>query len=921
MENEWYTMRTANRAPAISNQKSVIRNQKSLFARFLSDESGQGIVFAAATLLLLVGFVAFVFNIGRLLDRRTKVQIAADAAAYSGAMVEADAVSAIAYINSAMSQVYYNAMKQAVDVDVTAVAAELERLTNPNGPGTVDPNLPGYQAYSMAWNNASKPNTGLQMAKQLMVNLSQLENAIAIVTPRLVQEEMFAVAGRAGGERMSVFPSFRMFPMTVGQPISYMISCLGNGWQITNLTNGSTGTLTVTLSGNTWDIQSISGVSSTDVQFTQTSGTSWQIAYFQPPGNMLQQVTITQDPILGWVVADSSTGTITFTPVTVDGVQATQVSQGGYTQTLAVGADGNVSVWNGSSFVSQNSTTLGGGAGGVNVQVNVTNQINFAGGGSAYIGNPTTLRLPGAQITLGNPPNILTGSGPVSLSIFGFSPTDFSLSAEGLPLNSNSNGRWISHYSPSEESWSRNRLVVMGTDANGNAKQWEFQREQLGALLTWDQNGTITQHAFMGRGYGPYSGDGTWPAWASTANGARPWFNTFPSAAPLAPSPVNTSWQPNSPNNQDFNPRPDSKGIFHLLPTNLGSNNPNYPPPGAYYQTSPLNSPQGCPACHGTGRLNGNPLNPAGSCPFCFGRDNSPTGDSTYSNIRVSIGSLWNSPLWPYGFRHDPNGFPGPVNAADPDQTHNDYLDVRLYSQTSYNVSAPPWPEMMPLLATEDFFKWGVNVGVWKHPYNGLWNTSNGNEPDNLMLSNVQDPLSNVIFFPSSVEPAWGTVAIASARVGLPIQPGAEGDPAWGDPSPYIQSLNGSSYRYGFTSAELNAGVRESWLATSSPLDELYYANVQANLYASTLQVDNFDLDESILASAPAKAIDESGLSYLWSAILAQNTYSVNQRNGWMDRFNGQADPRVGAALRNMRNRQGATFDYGSGELNQVVEH
>ena len=88
---------------------------------------------------MLVGFVAFVFNIGRLLDRRTKTQIAADAAAYSGAMVEADAVSAIACINSAMSQVYYNCLKYAVDMNESAVAAELERRMSRIRADHVDP--------------------------------------------------------------------------------------------------------------------------------------------------------------------------------------------------------------------------------------------------------------------------------------------------------------------------------------------------------------------------------------------------------------------------------------------------------------------------------------------------------------------------------------------------------------------------------------------------------------------------------------------------------------------------------------------------------------------------------------------------------------------------------------------------------------
>ena len=121
----------------------------------------------------------------------------------------------------------------------------------------------------------------------------------------------------------------------------------------------------------------------------------------------------------------------------------------------------------------------------------------------------------------------------------------------------------------------------------------------------------------------------------------------------------------------------------------------------------------------------------------------------------------------------------------------------------------------------------------------------------------------------------------------------------------------------GITSAEFSdAGDRQ---LVRSSLENLYYADVQAKLYASKIQVNDFDLDEDILQGTPVAAIDESGLSYLWSAILAQNSY--NYRNDWMDRFNGQADPRVGQALSNMQDRQGATFDYGSANLNQVVEH
>ena len=219
--------------------------------------------------------------------------------------------------------------------------------------------------------------------------------------------------------------------------------------------------------------------------------------------------------------------------------EGVRVSQGGYSQVLMRGADGNIYVWNGSSYVlmTSNQTTIGG----VNVQINVTNRINFAGGGYASIGNPTTVGIGGAQIVLGNPPTISTGMGPVWISVFGFNPNQFNISMGGFSLTAgNSNGRWSKHYNPNEELGWRNRLVVMGTDATGKAKQWQYDSEQLGALLAYETNGAITNHAFTGSGNGYTSDSSTWPAWASTANGATPWFNTAPTQA----APADLTWQP-----------------------------------------------------------------------------------------------------------------------------------------------------------------------------------------------------------------------------------------------------------------------------------------------------------------------------------------------------------------------------------------
>jgi hypothetical protein len=921
--------------------------------RFVADESGQGILFAAATLLLLLGFVAFVFNIGRLLDRRTKVQIAADAAAYSGAMVEADAVSAIAYINSAMSQVYYNALKYAVDMNESAVAAELEYRMTPQYYGlTLDqqgPNGPAWQAYYGA-PQGSPPSpssvyffssTGLQQAKQWMVQLSQLENAIAIVAPRLIQEEMYAVAGRTGGERMSVFPSFRMFPSSDGQ-IEFqitqltMLNGMPNGWLITQVyPQSSAASLQVTFSDNIWDLQWTSGASSSEVQITQNSPTSWQVSFFQPIGNMLQQVSIVDDPVLGWVVSGSSTGggtmpPISFTPlppVTVDGQQVVpvQISQGGYSQVLMRSPDGNISVWNGSSYVpiTQNSTTIGG----VNVQVNVTNTITFAGGGSAQIGNPTTVNIGPARITLSNPPTIGTGFGPVWISITGNQP---SISVGGFSLTAGgATGQWIEHYNPVEETWWQNRLIG---NVNGNPLEWQYDYWKLGALLanegmpdTEASSGSLAAGGIACHALSPAL-IGQTPAWTSWFNPYPPydWPNTtnageLPSIVPPSVLPGNGAMPYDITTTEQYavqcalNPPaeglplpvvqfglPDpATGIRHAL---------NAPPSYMYYQTAP------CALCGGTGNYNGGG---PGSCPACHGLDNC-FPNANYTNVRVFIGDLANT---------NP---PSVVRCANPAAQNflpfpdDFYLSARMFSYvpadpgpngfvaypSTLNSSAPiPITYAnLPLVATEYFFARGLNIGVWTHAYNG--------GPDH--------PNDVPMLFPNSREPYWGTVAIASGRVGLSTEAG--GFPSGGVPLPNVSGNN--SYLCQF-SDEFD---RQTWCQNS--LQNLYYADVQAALFASKNQVLDFDLNTVNLQPPGNVTIDETGLSYLWTAVLTPHVW-LNGGDNWLDRFGGQADRQavveynggssslmpVGQALGNMQNRQGATFDSGSGQLNNVVEH
>jgi hypothetical protein len=83
-----------------------------------SDEEGGSMVFGAITLFSLMLFILLVYQIGMTSSHRMQMQTSADYAAYSGALVEADALDAIAFANEGMAYVYYNELRYAVDACV-----------------------------------------------------------------------------------------------------------------------------------------------------------------------------------------------------------------------------------------------------------------------------------------------------------------------------------------------------------------------------------------------------------------------------------------------------------------------------------------------------------------------------------------------------------------------------------------------------------------------------------------------------------------------------------------------------------------------------------------------------------------------------------------------------------------------------------
>ena len=619
--------------------------------RFGREQRGQALVFGAVSLLLVAGFVALVYNVGRAAQRRVQVQMAADMTAYSGAAIKANALSSIGWINDGMAQVYYNMMRYAVDVNTAGLAAELEYRQNGK---VLDPSGAGYRAYQEAYDRARE---WIPRGKEWLLDLSRIENAIALVTPRLMQEEMYEVALAAGAERISMYPSHRLFPRE-GSETHFLIEQFPNGWRITNLANGEMVWVYRELTDDgkkQWHIVYARG-DGTQEEVTileDVPGERWVITR-TPPGDT---ITIINHPDLGWIVHGRPQDpqrqvNIQFISVDMDddGVyEGTRVTFQGESQ-IFKREGGDLYIWDPQAKeyvnVTSNETTIGG----VNVAVNVTNRIHFPGA-IVDIGTPVHVYIGQAHIVLRDPPTIHTGLGPVHIGITGFDADSFSISVMGFNLNiAQADGRWRKYFDAHEELWWRHRLTEE-PPTSGADRQWRYDYEYMGAHMRYESNYErfMVTHAVRDR-----IGDtADLPEWYA-------WFD------PIQARPRNMTYRQTA-----FTP----SGAL-MVPTST-------PPPDAYYLT------QTCAHCHGVGA---DPANPDEACPVCEARDHNRDGDS---DVRVFIADI-------------------AASTALGDRTtqtrETDYLDARAYrGRDAYGIPNPRYP----LVLTEEFFKYGINIAAW----------------------------------------------------------------------------------------------------------------------------------------------------------------------------------------------------------------
>ncbi len=206
------------------------------------DEEGASLVFAACTLFALGLLTVNVYQVGRLSTERLQIQTAADAAAYSGAQVEANALNAIGQLNDAMAYVHYTTLRHVVDSIVYGTLAEFTkhdewvrrnasflvgpmndimspwgRPSSPGIPteaGSQAENRKAYdwvmlgdeRAWTERWQKVQRHEADrlVEKGKTWLEDLNAANRLILATTPRLVREKAVEVAALNGASHVAV---------------------------------------------------------------------------------------------------------------------------------------------------------------------------------------------------------------------------------------------------------------------------------------------------------------------------------------------------------------------------------------------------------------------------------------------------------------------------------------------------------------------------------------------------------------------------------------------------------------------------------------------------------------------------------------------------------------------------------------------
>ena len=837
------------------------------------DQHGQGLVFAALSFLITIMAVAMVYNVGQVVRTRITVQNGADSAALSAAMVQANSLSTIAWLNNGMAQIYHSLLRQIADITTFAVLAEFEDRggrfrsegTYAKGypapqtdiwgtPSTYDGQIeaapaPGFACQKLA-ELTQRADGVFPQAKRWLMELSNIQQAVALAAPVLMSDEIDRVVSAAGATNKSVFFGSRMYPFHAST-LDMHIFRLDNGWRIIVERSGETTEIIEVTHPNDklWIIQNTMGVEQTIITVEQLDDDGNQYRISLAPQGDVWTVTRTETPNGDeWEIiitpAAKPAFTIWFKPFPDLDPNAFGFKTSDMDDWEIYRRDpetGNVQFRQNGEWVDYTDQYRM--VNGYKVPVTMSNWVQV-GDATVYLGRTPSVHFAHTRARLSNPLQLTHWSGGVTLRVVN---DDFSISVahwQAGPINtSNADGRWHKHFDNRQDYWWQHRLTEIVPNA-----QWEYNYKEMGSMLRWegDRYRFALYHGVRWNYGTDYSAMGTAPPTFQAAAGASPETSQFPGwmywmgVAPVdsADDGVGMTFGAQSPeqNRWDAGAEPD-RSYFYQIRT--------------------------CWHCSGSGE---DPEEAGEVCPVCHGIRNGVAPTPTHVCIR------------PIDTLH---------RGTKPTADWQDYVTLAIEEDGSYGVEGKV---REPLVLTEEFFKYGINVAVWANPWPGLTPDadaeaeSTGLKP---MLFSGLNP-SHKDNYQAPRLPGWGCMAVASARAVFDDRD--YGGIGWGFPALTVQQ-------------------RDDWIEGVSSQGNLYVTEWTARLVSTKTNIDRDDLE---LDGYTVDGMDyDTPAGWLYDIFAQGQTF---QSSKIMKDYSLEAVPRLGQ----MRRRDGRRLNFVASGTDEV---
>lgn len=436
------------------------------------------LLIGALTFFMLVASIGMVARVGNLVRTRVQLQHAADAAALAGAQIQANSLSRIAWINDGMAFIYYKLLRYAVDVATLAPLAELKEH-GPPFPSDAQVGLPdAVGRYNTAY---ARANEWLPQGEEWLKILGHMQRAIALITPVMVEKEVYGIAGENGAEYAAVFPKFRMFP-SPDDYISILVEQLPDGWRLTSSTDMVVEA--IDKGDESWHIIYVDNNTNATVDIDKVGKDKFRITYIDGSGTTTTFIDRSNN-----VTVTSNNATVTSN---ADG--STTICENGTCVDVKTDPNGNLLTNNGSGWQpvgQQNSVNVNGAT--VRVQNNPAITV-----GQATVW-PDHIAIGNTTITFSDPLRILSHFGPVAVRV-----EDDEASLNGLST-SNADCKWHRLWDDS----TRHRLCELGPTT------WEYEFQRNSSYLFEDDMLSFSMKHAMGDNDPVYDfASGAEPEWA-----------------------------------------------------------------------------------------------------------------------------------------------------------------------------------------------------------------------------------------------------------------------------------------------------------------------------------------------------------------------------------------------------------------------